>query len=272
ALRAIMPASFELAYAVKANPSLGVVAHLAGLGLRADVAAGGELAPALRAGIHADRIVMTGPGKREVELRAAVSAGVRAVTVESPGELRRLDRIAASQGRRVPILLRGAVSAEAALERVRLVGDDGVGKFGMDAADLVASAEHAVASPTLDLLGLHLFGSSNVLDVAALADHVELTMAAARQLTRAAGVRLRLVDVGGGLGIPDEAADEALDLAGLGRRLADIAERASRDAILRGATILFERGRFIVGSAGAYVARVVDRKSVGGRDVVILDG
>jgi diaminopimelate decarboxylase len=272
ALRTILPVGFELAYAVKANPSLGVVAHLAELGLGADVASGGELATALRAGMPANRIVVTGPGKRDVELQAAVSASVRAVTVESPGELRRLERIAAAEGRRVPILLRGAVSAEAALERVRLVGDDGAGKFGMNAPDLMASAEHAVASPNLDLLGLHLFGSSNVLDAAALADHVELTMTAARELARAAGVRLRLVDVGGGLGIPYEPTDEALDLAGLGRRLADIAERASRDALLRGVTILFEPGRFIVGSAGAYVARVVDRKSVGGRDVVILDG
>ena len=272
ALRAILPARFEVAYAVKANPSLGVVAHLARLGLGADVTSAGELATALRAGVRADRIVMTGPGKRDIELHAAVTAGVRAVTVESPGELRRLDRIAASEGHRVPILLRGPVSVEAALERVRLVGDDGAGKFGMDAADLVASAEYAAASPNLDFRGLHLFGSSNVLDATALADHVERTIAAARQLARAAGAHLRLVDVGGGLGIPYEPTDEALDLAGLGRRLADIAKRAAGDPVLRGATVLFEPGRFIVGPAGAYVARVVDRKSVGGRDVVILDG
>ena len=272
ALRAILPAGFEVAYAVKANPSLGVVAHLAGLGLGADVASSGELATAVRAGVPADRIVMTGPGKRDVELQAAVTAGIRAVTVESPGELRRLERIAASAGRRVAILLRGPVSSEAALERVRLVGDEGAGKFGMDAPDLLASAAYAAASPNLEFLGLHLFGSSNVLDAAALADHVEQTIMAARQLARAAGAQLRLVDVGGGLGIPYESTEEALDLAGLGRRLAGIAERAANDPILGGATVLFEPGRFLVGPAGAYVARVVDRKSVGGRDVVILDG
>ena len=261
-----------MAYAVKANPALGVVAHMAALGLGADVASAGELATALRAGIAADRIVMTGPGKRDDELLAAVRAGIRAVTVESPNELRRLEAIAAAEDRRIPILVRGPVSTAASLERVRLVGDNGAGKFGMDALDLVACAERAAGSPHLDLLGLHLFGSSNVLDAVALGDHIEATMAAARQLARACGVRLRLVDVGGGLGIPYEAQDESLDLAGLGRRLASLDASWSSDPDVSEASVLIEPGRFLVGPAGAYVARVVDRKTVGGRDVVILDG
>ena len=260
ALRAVLPRRFEVAYAVKANPALGVVAHMASLGLGADVASAGELATALRAGIAADRIVMTGPGKRDDELLAAVRAGTRAVTV------------AAREERRVPILLRGPVSAAATLERVRLVGDNGAGKFGMDARDLLACAEHAAGSRHLDLLGLHLFGASNVLDAVAVGDHIEATVAAARELARACGVRLRLVDVGGGLGIPYESHDESLDLAGLARRLAALDNSWSRDPEVRDATVLIEPGRFLVGPAGAYVARVVDRKSVGGRDVVILDG
>ena len=114
-------------------PALAVVAHLGRLGLGADVASGGELATVARAGIAPDRVVMTGPGKRDDELRAAVTAGIRAVTVESPGELARLEAIAATAGRRQPVLLRAAVTEDARLERVRLVGDDGAGKFGMDA-------------------------------------------------------------------------------------------------------------------------------------------
>jgi diaminopimelate decarboxylase len=272
ALRAVLPPSFELAYALKANPALGVVAHLGGLGLGADVASGGELATALQAGIAADGIVMTGPGKRDVELRAAVRAGIRALTVESPLELRRLELIAATEGRRVPILLRGPVSPAARLERVRLVGDDGAGKFGMGPGDLLESAAKAVRSQHLDLLGLHLFGASNVLDAGTLADHAAATMAAARELARACGFQLRLVDVGGGLGIPYEPHDESLDLAGFGRRLAALASAWAQDPITRGASVLLEPGRFFVGPAGAYVARVVDRKAVDGREVVILDG
>lgn len=272
ALRAVLPPSFELAYALKANPALGVVAHLAELSLGADVASGGELATALRAGIRSDTIVMTGPGKRDDELHGAVRAGLRAVTVESPRELRRLDAIAAAAGRRVPILLRAAVAPEIRLERVRLVGDDGAGKFGMGSEDLLEAARFAVRSPHLEPIGLHAFGASNVLDAGALADHVAATMTAARALAVGAGFPLRLVDAGGGLGIAYEAHEESLDLVGLGRRLAEMAAGWSGDPVTRSTRLLLEPGRFLVGPAGAYIARVVDRKLVDGREVVILDG
>src|SRR4051812_23931370 len=109
ALRAALPARVDVAYAVKANPALAIVDFLGRQGAGADVASSGELATALRAGIDASRIVMTGPGKRDAELRAAVAAGVRAVTVESPNELARLEGLAASRGvdaPRIPVLLR----------------------------------------------------------------------------------------------------------------------------------------------------------------------
>lgn len=272
ALRAVLPRGFDLAYAVKANPNLSVLRHLAGLGLGADVASGGELRHVLRAGFPAGRVVFTGPGKRDEELRAAVAAGVLVVTVESLRELRRLEAVAADAGRRQPVLLRAAVTEAARLERVRLVGDDGAGKFGMDAADLREAAALAAASPWLDPLGLHAFGASNVLDAGALAAHVEATVAAARELSTAAGFALRMVDAGGGLGIPYEAHEDGLDLRGLGTRLAALADRMARDPATRDTRVLLEPGRFLVGPAGAYLARVVDRKSVGGHHVVILDG
>ena len=272
ALRSVLPAAAELAYAVKANPALAVVAHLGRFGLGADVASGGELETVIRAGFAADRIVMTGPGKRDAELRAAVMAGVRAITVESPGELTRLDAIAAAAGRRQPVMLRAAVSEGDRLERVRLVGDDGAGKFGMDAADLLSSARRATASPHLELLGLHAFGASNVLDAGDLVDHVAATAATARRVAGAAGTQLRLVDAGGGLGIPYEPHQESLDLVRLGAGLREITASWATDPVLRDARLLLEPGRFLVGPAGAYLARVVDRKTVDGSMVVILDG
>ncbi|HVL52966.1 MAG TPA: alanine racemase [Vitreimonas sp.] len=272
ALHAALPPAFELAYAVKANPSLGVIAHLGGLGLGADVASAGELAAGRRAGVTPDRIVMTGPGKRNEELQAAIVAGIRAITVESVGELGRLARLAAAAALRVPVMLRAAVSAQARLERVRLVGDDGAGKFGMGADDLLEAARRAVCSPHLDLLGVHAFGASNVLDPSAVATHVETTIELGRRLAREVGFELRLVDVGGGLGIPYEAHEEPLDLVTLGRQLAVLADRLAADPATRGLRVLMEPGRFLVGSAGAYLTRVVDRKAVDGREVVILDG
>ena len=152
------------------------------------------------------------------------------------------------------------------------MGDEGAGKFGMDPGDLPVAAAEALASPWLEPLGLHAFGASNVTDADALADHAAATVEAALDLAAAAGFALRLVDFGGGLGIPYADDDPELDLALLGARLAAVAERLAAAPGGRGARILLEPGRFLVGASGAYVAGVVDRKQVDGRTVVILDG
>lgn len=272
ALRAVLPPVVEVAYAVKANPALAIVAYLADLGLGADVASAGELELAGRAGMTPGRIVMTGPGKRDDELESAVRLGIRAITVESPGELARLEAIARRMDRVQPVMLRAAVSEDIRLERVRLVGDDGAGKFGMDPADLVEAGRVATASPHLDLLGLHAFGASNILDAGDLLVHIEATVRTARRLALSVGTPLRLIDAGGGLGIPYEPHEESLDLRRLGNGLAELTAGWDDDPLLAGARLLLEPGRFLVGSAGAYVAKVLDRKTVGGSTVVILDG
>src|SRR6185503_2593794 len=187
-------------------------------------------------------------------------------------ELARLERIAANAGRVQPVLLRAAVSEVARLERVRLVGDDGAGKFGMDAGDLIDAARLATRSAHLDLLGLHAFGASNVLEASSLVAHAATTAHAARELARLSRTTVRIVDAGGGLGIPYEPHEESLDLVGFGRGLAGIVHGWATDPFLAEARLVLEPGRFLVGPAGAYVARVVDTKAVDGTSIAILDG
>ena len=272
ALRSALPPSFDLAFAVKANPLLAVLQHLRGLGLGADVASGGELRHVLRAGFAPAHIVLTGPGKRDEELAAAVDAGIRVVTVESRGELRRLAAIAEAAGRVQPVLLRLSAAADADAERVRIIGDAGAGKFGMDETDLRTAAAEAVASPWVEPWGIHSFGASNLLDAGVLAAHVASTVALAVDIASRAGFPLRLVDAGGGLGIPYRDDETPLDLDALGARLAALGERLAGDAATAETRVLLEPGRWLVGPAGAYVTRVVDRKRVGAAEVAILDG
>ena len=271
ALRAVLPPRFRLAFAVKANPALAVVAYLAHRGVGADIASGGELETVLRAGFAPVAIAMTGPGKTEEELTAAVAAGLGAITVESPGELRRLEATAARLGRRQPILLRLSVSEEAEFEQIRLIGGAD-GKFGMPLDDLRGAAGYAAASPHLELLGVHAFGASNLRDADRLADHVGRLVAIGRDVAAEAGIPLRLVDAGGGLGIPYADGERPLDLALLGSRLAALNAVWEADATLAQMEVLLEPGRFLVGPAGAYVARVVDVKGSPSSPVVILDG
>ena len=271
ALKDVLPRGFRVAFAVKANPALAVVAHLRRCGVGADVASGGELETVLRAGFEPSAIAMTGPGKRDSELSAAVSAGIGVITVESTGELNRLETIAAAAGVRQRMLLRLAVSEDARLETVRLIG--GVeGKFGMPLAALTEAARAAAASPHLELLGLHAFGASNLRDANLLADHVAELVEIARRVAAEVGFSLRLVDAGGGLGIPYADGERPLDLDRLGQRLAEIRARWDRDAALRELEVILEPGRFLVGPAGAYVARVVDVKGSDSAPVAILDG
>ena len=275
-LQAVLPPVVDLAFALKANPALAVVHWLGRLGLGADVASGGELATALRAGIAPARIVLTGPGTRDDELRLAVSGGIRAITIESPSALDRLERIVAVDGRRepVPILLRASTAA-APWRRDDgggLAIDDGSGKFGMDPDDLRMCARLATASSHLDLLGLHAFGWSNVLDADVLADHVETTVDAAIELARMLGTPLRLVDGGGGLGIPYGPTEPTLDLARFGERLRGIVAGWADGPLTRDTRLLLEPGRYLVGPAGRYLARVVDTKTLAGRPTIVLDG
>jgi diaminopimelate decarboxylase len=285
ALREILPPVFDLAYAVKANPSLGIVAHLGGLGLGADVASTGELATALRAGIDPAVVVFTGPGKRDDELEAAAKARIRAVTVESLGELDRLEGIAARLEIRAPVMLRIATPAQRPTNDatpdvrtgVAISGVDG-GKFGIDPRELPEAARRAARSPHLRLLGLHAFGASNVIDADALADHVAWTVGeAVRMAVRlrsedAKDVGLELVDIGGGLGIPYADGEPELELGRLGRALSGLASEWAKNEATRGMRVLLEPGRFLVAQAGTYLTRVVDRKTIGRRGVVIVDG
>ncbi len=268
ALRSALPERFDLAFAVKANPSLAVLAHLAGLGVGADVASGGELEAALRAGIPSQRIVFTGPGKRDAELARAAVAGLRAVTVESLGELSRLSELARAAGRRVPVVLRASSGGR----------DDGsiitagFDKFGMLLDDLERAARLAAADPHLELLGLHAFSASNVRDAGVLVDHAHTTLVGAAALARLVGVPVRLVDIGGGLGIPYADDEETLDLDALGTGLAQLAAFAADEPMLADASVLLEPGRFLLGPAGVYLSRVLDVKAAPQGSVAIVDG
>lgn len=117
---------------------------------------------------------------------------------------------------------------------------------------------HAESSANLDLVRLHAFGASNALDAPALVAHVAATALHASELASATGPPVRIVDAGGGLGIPYESHEEWLDLVSLGRGLPDVVAGWPADPRLADASLLLEPGRFLVGPSGAYVARVVD--------------
>lgn len=280
ALREALPSGVEVAYAVKANPSPAILRLLASLGLGADVASGGELAAVIRAGFDLRRVVMTGPGKTDAELAAAIRGGVRAITIESLEEVDVLVDMASLAGRHQGLLLRLAADSTGRMTEARpIISGAGAAKFGLLPHEVdvaidrlrLAGAIGDAGSP-YELLGLHAFGASNVLDADRLVAHVRWLAAAAERVAARHGVRWRVLDAGGGLGIPYTDDQEPLDIEGLGRAIAiELATWTDRPG-LNGAGLLLEPGRFLVGPAGAYVMRVVRTKERDGRTMAVTDG
>lgn len=268
ALRLAVPEGVEIAYAVKSNPSLAVIARLARIGVGADVSSVGELAAALRAGVPPSAVIVTGPGKSDALLRQAVVAGVRAIAADSPGEVQRVERTARAARRTVGLLFRLAAPPAADAS-----GDHGPAEhFGMTWEDAVAAAGHAARSSALVPLGVHVFAVGAVRDPALLESHAAWAVAAGRRLAATAGFRFLLADVGGGLGIPYRDEDRPLDLGLFAGGLREVLLAARSDPVASDLRILIEPGRYLSGPVGSYLARVVDVKELDGGCVAILDG
>ncbi len=261
-LRAAVPSRFELFYAVKANPSLSVLSTFARRGLGADVASAGEIDAALAAGFPPDRLVMSGPAKSGRDAAAAVRAGILAVNAEGPAELDRLEAIAKNAKSRVDVQLRLNPRGRKA-ERIPILGGRGAGKFGVSIALARETLARRSCWPRLSISGFHVFQASNVLDAVAFVENVRRVLAIVLELARRSDVALRLVDLGGGFGIPYEPGEKPLDVAALKRGLSRIAAEIEREALFRQTRFLFEPGRYLTAPAGVYVCRVLDVKRDG---------
>jgi diaminopimelate decarboxylase len=279
-LRAALPAAVEVAYAVKANPSPTILRLLASLGLGADIASGGELAAVTRAGFDLRRVVLTGPGKTDAELAAAIRGAVRAITIESLEEVDVLLDMASLAGRHQGLLLRLAAGEMGqGTEATPIISAAGSAKFGLlpDEVDIaidrlrLAGAIGDPGSP-YELLGLHAFGASNVRDADRLAAHVRWLAAAAERVATRHAIRSRVLDAGGGLGIPYADHQEPLDIERLGRAIATEMATWTHRPGLAGTRLVLEPGRFLVGPAGAYLTRVVRTKHRDGRVMAVADG
>ena len=265
-VRAHLPAAVELHFSMKANPMPALVQHMAGLVDGIDVASGGELKVALDTGIAPERISFAGPGKSEAELTRAVAAGA-VVHAESERELRLLARIGAQLGFNPLLVLRINPDYELKGSGMRMGG--GAKQFGIDAEDaprlLALCAELG-----LTVLGFHIFSGSQSLKAEAIIEAQAQTFTLARQLAGHTRNPVRILNIGGGFGIPYFPGEAALDLAPIGAALAAALPGVHAD--LPEAQVSIELGRYLVGEAGVYVARVIDRKVSRGQVFLVTDG
>ncbi|MFN3789596.1 pyridoxal-dependent decarboxylase, exosortase A system-associated [Massilia sp.] len=265
-LRAHLPAALELHYSVKANPMPALVQHLAGLVDGLDVASGGELAVALDTGMAPQRISFAGPGKSDAELRQAIAAGT-CIHAESEREIRAVARLGGELGIAPQLVLRINPDFELKGSGMRMGG--GAKQFGIDAEQAPRMLALA-AQLGLDVLGFHIFSGSQSLKADAIIEAQAQTVELALNLADAAPGPVRMLNIGGGFGIPYFPGEAPLDLAPIGAGLEALLPRVQ--AALPHATLSIELGRYLVGEAGVYVARVVDRKISRGQVFLVTDG
>jgi diaminopimelate decarboxylase len=265
-LRATLPPEIELHYAMKANPFPALVCLLAGEVDGIDVASAGELKTALDAGADPAHISFAGPAKKERELRQAVACGVL-VNVESEREVPLLQTISRELALPARVAVRVNPDFELKGSGMRMGG--GAKQFGVDVERVPALFE-AIGRAGLAFEGLHIFAGSQNLRADAICEAQRNAYELAVRLARDAPAPVQVLNLGGGFGIPYFPGEQRLDLEPIGAGLRGLVGRAKGD--LPAATLVIELGRYLVGEAGVYVARVIDRKVSRGEVFLVTDG
>jgi diaminopimelate decarboxylase len=265
-LRKHLPKEIHLHYAMKANPMPAVVQHMAGLVDGIDVASGGELRVALDTGMQPEMISFAGPGKSDADLSRAVASGI-IINMESEQEMERIAHIGHHQGTVPKVAIRVNPDFELKSSGMKMAG--GSKPFGVDAERVPAMLGRLGKLP-LDFHGFHIFCGSQNLKAASIQEAHEKTFALAVQLAEHAPVPLRLLNIGGGFGIPYFPGEEAFDLAAVGENLKRLLPGVKQQ--LPSAQIVIELGRYLVARAGVYVARVIERKVSRGQVYLVTDG
>ncbi|WP_370178430.1 pyridoxal-dependent decarboxylase, exosortase A system-associated [Alteriqipengyuania sp.] len=265
-LRAAMPEKLAIHYAVKANPHPDVIRHMAGLVDGFDLASGGELAILQGVGIDGAHISFAGPGKRPREIRAAIAAGVT-LNCESETEAARALEIGAELGIQPKVAIRVNPDFDMRGSGMKMGG--GAKQFGLDAERVPALIRHLIDNGA-DWRGLHIYTGSQALEADAVIETQGHVLDLAARIARDVGRSCPALNLGGGFGIPYFAGNEPLDIAAVGAALGE--RFANLPDELAETEMAIELGRYLVGEAGVYLTRIVDRKESHREIFLITDG
>jgi len=265
-LREAMPDRLSIHYAVKANPFAPLLGLMVELTDGFDIASAGELAMAIAAGQDAKKISFAGPGKRDAELAEAIRHGVT-LNLESENEARRALVAADRLGVRPRLAIRVNPDFELRGSGMKMGG--GAKPFGLD-AERVAQLAREVIGAGAEWRGLHVFAGSQALDAESVIEAQGKTLDLAARLSAEIGEALPHLNMGGGFGIPYFHGDSPLDVQAVGNALSE--RFAALPPGLESTEFAVELGRYLVGEAGVYLTRVVDRKESHGHIFLVTDG
>jgi diaminopimelate decarboxylase len=260
-LRDAFPPEFAIYYSVKANPHPALLRYFLTKGCGLEIASGGEFYLALRAGCPPDELVFAGPGKTEAELERVLACGIGEIHAESSLEIARIGAISRRLGIQARVALRVNLSAEAQGGAMRMGGKPS--PFGID---------EVLAEPTIVFQGLHLYTGTQILDHTILVRQYRAGVEVARRVAHRLRRPFKTLDFGGGLGIPYFSHESELDMVRLHAELTGLLDEVRGDPLLDGTRFMIEPGRYLVGEAGVYLARINDIKRSRGKKFVVMDG
>jgi diaminopimelate decarboxylase len=265
-LRRALPPAIKLHYAMKANPMPAVVAFMARLVDGIDVASAGELKVALDAGANPLEVSFAGPGKRDAELRQAVASRVL-INIESFREVTALESISSELG--LPARIAVRVNPDFELKGSGMKMGGGPKQFGVDVEQMPELLAQ-IGRSGLAFEGFHLFAGSQNLRADSICEAQEKSYDLAVRLAEQAPRPVKFLNLGGGFGIPYFPGEKRLDVAPVADNLNRLLLRAKSD--LPQVSFVVELGRYLVGEAGIYVSRIVDRKISRGQVFLVADG
>jgi len=248
-------------FAVKSNPSLAILNLFAKLGAGFDIVSGGELERVIAAGGDPSKVVFSGVGKTEVEMRRALALGIFCFNVESSSELERLNQVAGSMGKIAPISLRVNPNVDAKTHPYISTGLKN-NKFGVAYEEALSIYQAAAKMPNIDIHGVDCHIGSQLTELSPFLDALDRVLALVDQL-EAAGIPIRHIDAGGGIGIcyVDETPPD----------FAEYAKAMRQKMAGRKVKLVFEPGRALVGNAGALLTKVEYLKHTESKNFAIVD-
>lgn len=249
-------------YAVKTNSNLAVLQTLAQAGAGFDIVSGGELARVLKAGGSANKVVFSGVGKSEAEMRFALESGIKCFNVESEAELYRLEAVAASMNTQAPISIRVNPDVDPKTHAYISTGLK-ENKFGVSFTQALTLYRYAAASNHLSVQGVDCHIGSQLLDLAPLQEAAKRVVAFQQQLAQE-GINLHHIDMGGGLGIDYQNSDQAPTPLAYVHTLLNAIQQPNTE-------ILVEPGRAIVGNNGVLLSKVELLKENEGKTFMVID-
>jgi diaminopimelate decarboxylase len=250
-----------ICFAVKSNPNLSILNLFASLGAGFDIVSGGELARVLAAGGDPHKVVFSGVGKTEAEMRAALGAGILCFNVESASELQRLNRVAGEMQKIAPVSLRVNPNVDAKTHPYISTGLKN-NKFGVAFEDALDVYSQAAAMPHIAVQGVDCHIGSQITEISPFIDALDRVLGLVDAL-EAKGIHIHHIDVGGGVGITysDETPPAFKDY--VQAILAKLQQRHIK--------LLFEPGRALVGNAGLLLTKVEYLKLAESKNFAIVD-